>query len=125
MSSHSDLLGELESAARDVFGRVAGAGSSTLRDFKRLLSEVERRGDRQELDAEVITAVPLTPAETQMLEERLRDRYGPELPISYHVDTAILGGVVVRVGDRMVDGSLVSRLAQLRASLVGSRSGTG
>ncbi len=121
MSSESDFLGELERTARDMLGRVAAG--QPLQELKRRLAEVERRREGV-LEAEVVTAVPVTDAERQVFEERLHDRYGDKLPISFVVDPAVLGGAVVRVGDRMVDGSLAARLAQLRENLVGS-SGAG
>ena len=46
-----------------------------------------------------------------MLESRLRARYGSDLPIAYRVDPAILGGLIVRVGDRYIDGSVAASWA--------------
>ncbi len=74
-----------------------------------------------ERTAEVITAVPLTPSQRAAFETRLRERHGPDLALTFRVDRAILGGVIVRIGDRMLDDSLATRLAGLRQALLGSR----
>lgn len=118
MSSEHDFLAELERTARDMLGRVAAG--QPLQELKRRLAELEERAEGA-LEAEVVTAVPVTDAERRAFEERLRDRYGDTLPISFVVDPAVIGGAVVRVGDRMVDGSVAARLAQLHEALVGSR----
>jgi ATP synthase F1 delta subunit len=72
-------------------------------------------------DAEVWTAVALTQQERETLERRLRARYGDRIAIRYHVDPALMGGVVLRVGDKYIDGSLATRLGQLRQELVSGR----
>jgi F-type H+-transporting ATPase subunit delta len=48
----------------------------------------------------------------------LASRYGQDLSLQYKVDQAILGGLVVRVGDQVIDGSVASKLAALREQLV-------
>ena len=71
----------------------------------------------------VRSAVPLADAERQELETRLRARYGHDLPITFEVDGAILGGLILRVGDRYIDGSVANRLGQLRRALTGGSAG--
>ncbi len=67
--------------------------------------------------AQVTSAVPLTDSEKVALEERLLPRFGDELDMSYGIDPAILGGVVIRVGDKVIDGSVAGKLAALRDTL--------
>jgi ATP synthase F1 delta subunit len=115
VSGLGDRLGEV---ARDVLQQAAA--KVDLSGVKEVLSAIEQHGaEAGRLEGEVTSAVPLTEAERGTLEERLRARHGAELPISYRVDPAILGGLIVRVGDRMVDGSLASKLGQLRQSITG------
>jgi len=64
--------------------------------------------------AEVTSAVPLTAEEKVVLEAKLRQRFGDRLGFVYHVDPEILGGLIVRVGDTLLDYSLRSRLEELR-----------
>ena len=84
---------------------------------------VDRGGPTPRLDALVRSAVPLADAERQELETRLRARYGHDLPITFEVDGAILGGLILRVGDRYIDGSVANRLGQLRRALTGGSAG--
>lgn len=64
--------------------------------------------------AEVTSAVPLTDEEKATLEAKLRQRFGEQLSFVYRLDPEILGGLVVRVGDTLLDYSLRSRLEELR-----------
>lgn len=67
--------------------------------------------------ARITSAVPLTEEERSRLEESLGRRFGDGLQLRYRVDDSILGGVIVRVGDRVIDGSVASKLAALRERL--------
>jgi F-type H+-transporting ATPase subunit delta len=66
---------------------------------------------------EVTTATPLEPDQRQALETKLISQYGANLAYEYKVDSAILGGMIVRVGDKLIDGSVASRLAALKQTL--------
>jgi len=66
---------------------------------------------------DVTTAVPLEQGQRQALEQKLAAQYGGNLAYAYHVDSAILGGMIVRVGDKLIDGSVASRLAALKQTL--------
>ncbi len=68
--------------------------------------------------AEVTTAVPLEPDEKDKLVHRLGDLVGREIVLTTRVAPAIIGGLVARVGDKLIDGSTKSRLLALRESLV-------
>jgi F-type H+-transporting ATPase subunit delta len=66
------------------------------------------------VSATVTTAVPLDSALQKQVEETLRRQTGRELRLSTTVDPTILGGLVARVGDKVIDGSTRSRLRNLR-----------
>lgn len=72
------------------------------------------------VDAEVTTAVELGEDERDRIRERLKELLGREVRISTRVDPTIVGGVVVRVGDQVIDGSVRTRLRLLRDQLVGA-----
>jgi F-type H+-transporting ATPase subunit delta len=73
--------------------------------------------------AEVTTAVPLTDEDRQAVVDRLRALTGAvDIRLQSEVDPRIIGGVVLRVGDRLIDGSTRSRLVQLKRQLAGSAS---
>jgi F-type H+-transporting ATPase subunit delta len=67
--------------------------------------------------AEVTTAVALTPAQTRGLAASLRQALGKDADIEARVDPAILGGLKVRVGSRLYDASLKSKLDSLKFAL--------
>ena len=67
--------------------------------------------------AEVRTALPLDDAQRTAIAERLRALTGDRIEINEVVDDALIGGVSVRIGDRLYDASVRSRLERLRARL--------
>jgi F-type H+-transporting ATPase subunit b len=67
--------------------------------------------------AEVISALPLTDDEKQTVRQDLLGRLGSSAEVAFQVDPAILGGLVVRVGDRVLDGSVAGQLDAMRQSL--------
>lgn len=67
--------------------------------------------------ADVTTAVPLTNQEQQQVRGELHRIIGSEVQVRSRVDESIIGGIVARVGDRLIDGSVRTQLRDLRASL--------
>ena len=67
--------------------------------------------------AQVTTAMALTPAQTRGLTAALRQALGKDPEIDARVDPAILGGIKVRVGSRLYDASLKSKLDSLKFAL--------
>ncbi|EYT63338.1 ATP F0F1 synthase subunit delta [Dietzia sp. UCD-THP] len=67
--------------------------------------------------AVVTSAEPLTGQQSDDLRARLASLYGREIAIHNDVDQSLLGGVVVRVGDEIIDGSVAGRLDAMRRSL--------
>jgi len=71
--------------------------------------------------ATVISAVPLTQDELQAVQQKVEEMTGGTVIIETQVDESILGGLIVRIGDRLIDGSTRSRLLALRQRLAGAR----
>lgn len=67
--------------------------------------------------AYITSAIPLTPDEQDKMRSRLIARFGPNLECQFRVDPDILGGVVVRIGDKLIDDSVRGRIEALRQSL--------
>jgi len=67
--------------------------------------------------AEVTSALPLTSTEQEAIQQDLSVQLGGAPSVAFKVDPNILGGVVVRVGDKILDGSVAGKLEGLRASL--------
>lgn len=69
------------------------------------------------VSAEVVTAVPLSSAQSKGVAAALRQALGKDPEISTRVDPSILGGIKVRVGSRLFDASLKSKLDSLKFAL--------
>ncbi|OGO19977.1 MAG: ATP synthase F0 subunit B [Chloroflexi bacterium RBG_16_48_8] len=67
--------------------------------------------------AEVTSALPLTPEEQETVRNDVVGKIGSGASISFRVDPSILGGLVIRVGDKVLDGSVSGKLQGLRQSL--------
>jgi len=79
---------------------------------------VELAAQRQDRNVAYVTvAAPLAPAEEQRLGAALAARYGREVSLKTTVDPRVLGGVRVRVGADLYDGTIARRLAQARTAL--------
>jgi F-type H+-transporting ATPase subunit delta len=74
----------------------------------------ERRG---EITAEVTAAQPLSEAQLGSLTEQLRRSLGRRVSVEVRVDPALIGGLIVKLGSRMVDASLASKLRRLQLAM--------
>lgn len=71
--------------------------------------------------ARVTSAVELTSDERTKLESKLLAQYGTDLTFDYRVDPTILGGVIVRIGDIVMDGSVSGKLAAMKQKMEQAR----
>jgi F-type H+-transporting ATPase subunit b len=78
-----------------------------------VLEGVALEGD----EAEVTSALPLTDAEKMTVKEDVMKKLGAKATVSFSVDPNILGGLILRVGDKVIDGSVVNQVQSLRESL--------
>ena len=85
---------------------------TALEDYANLAAEL-----RERLVAEVHVAVPLTSEQRGRLAAALVAAYGHDVYLNVVVDPELIGGVTVRVGDELINGSVASRLAELRRNL--------
>ena len=69
--------------------------------------------------AEVTTAIPLDDDYQLKVAERITEIIGKPVLLKPKVDPGIIGGIIIRVGDKLIDGSLRSKLAALRKDLGG------
>lgn len=85
------------------------------RDFKGILGGLQKL-TRIELDRRKVTvesAVALDEASRQRVVAGLANQYGPDLAVQYQVTPALIGGLRIRVGNDVFDGSVQGRLARL------------
>ena len=73
-----------------------------------------------EVGAELVSAVPLQDQQIATLEKQLSTAVGKQVMLSARVDPGLLGGLVVRVGSRMLDASLRTKLRQLELAMRGA-----
>lgn len=67
--------------------------------------------------AEVVSALPLTATEQETVKQDILKRMGGDATVTFRVDPSILGGLVVQVGDKVIDGSVSGQLQSLYQSL--------
>jgi F-type H+-transporting ATPase subunit delta len=67
--------------------------------------------------ADVTTAVPLEGGEKSLLTRQLEALTGKKIMMNLNVDPGIIGGIIIRIGGKIIDGSTVSRLAALKDEL--------
>lgn len=116
--------------ARKALGSIVGEKALNLvaltlrrgrvEDLPRIAAEFRRLDDDRQgiTHATATSATALTPDETRVLKEQLERQTGGTVALELAVDPDLLGGVVVRIGDRLIDGSVRSRLERLRNQLV-------
>lgn len=75
---------------------------------------------RGEVTAEITTAQPLSQAQHDALVQELRTAMGSKVSLDTRVDASLLGGMIVKVGSRMIDSSLRTKLQRLELSLKGA-----
>ena len=76
---------------------------------------------RGETYAEVITAKALTEAQMKKIAHSIKQATGKKVTVKTRVDESLLGGLVLKVGSRMIDTSLKTKLSQLRLAMKGVR----
>jgi F-type H+-transporting ATPase subunit delta len=67
--------------------------------------------------AEVTTAVPLDEEGQSVVRQRLSQLVGRDVELRLNTDPSIIGGIVARIGDQLIDGSVINQLRRLRARL--------
>jgi F-type H+-transporting ATPase subunit delta len=123
--TQADLVGLIA----DIAGANLDAGMQNflrvLAENRRLLLlpeiaahyEVLRAAVENTVDVEVVSAVPLSTAQADMLSQALGTRLERKVRMNTAVDPTLLGGAVLRAGDLVIDGSLKGRLQRLATEL--------
>ncbi len=80
--------------------------------FRALLADY-----RNEVTADVTSAVSLNEAQAEDLKATLKAKTGRDITLNLRVDPSILGGLIVRIGSRMVDSSIRTKLSTLKMAM--------
>ena len=113
-----DLLGaKATGTTTQLISMVVGSGRT--RDLPAIIdSLVERASSAKSLElAEVRAAVPLTADQQTRLAAALTNATGKQVNLKVVVDPSVLGGIVATVGDTVIDGSVRTRIDQLKSRL--------
>jgi F-type H+-transporting ATPase subunit delta len=78
-------------------------------------------GGPETLVARVTSAAPLTAEEQAAFRQRIAATYGQGVEVEFRVDASLLGGAIVQVGDKIIDGSIAGKLNALHSRLVAAR----
>ncbi|MEP7014851.1 MAG: ATP synthase F1 subunit delta [Verrucomicrobiota bacterium] len=104
--------GKIASLVQSLIAKKPRHGVEVLQDYARLLRlEIGKRHAKIESSSE------LTPEISAKIVERLKKKYGDELTTEFRVDPTLLGGMRVRVGSDVWDGSVRNRLERLQQQL--------
>ncbi len=115
------ILGAME--VNDLTRNFVGLITQNRRLFaltdmvKGYLDELARR--RGEVTAEVTAAKPLNDNQIKTLQESLQSTLGGKVSIAHEVDPALIGGMIVKVGSKMVDTSLRTQLNRMQIAMKG------
>lgn len=110
-----DLLeGRATTTTVAIVSMIVGAGRAA--DLPKIAQDLVQRSatDRGEVVAEVRSAVALTDEQIARLSEALKTRMNLDVTVKNVVDPSVMGGVVTQIGDSVLDGSVRTRLNQLR-----------
>jgi len=104
--------GKIASLVQSLVTKKPRHYMDVLQHYKRLLRlEIEKR------HAKIDSAMPLSADVADKITERLKNKYGSDLTTEFDVDPTLLGGIRVRVGSDVWDGTLRSRLQRLEQEL--------
>ncbi len=111
---------ELSPLLRDFLAVVAGNRRlfAVPAIIEAYLAELAKR--RGEVTAAVTTAQPLSETQLEALREQLRHTVGRRVFVDARVDPRLIGGMIVKVGSRMVDGSVENKLRRLQLAMKGT-----
>ncbi|MDQ6991020.1 MAG: ATP synthase F1 subunit delta [Mariprofundaceae bacterium] len=86
-----------------------------------ILSELEALISQagSSVDAEVVSAIPLNASVLQALSKQLGSQIGKKVTLVAHEDPSLLGGLVIRIGDRKIDCSVKSKLDGMKRAIIG------
>ena len=108
---------DIDDQGRNLIRLLAENGRIAVLPELAMLYDKLRADAQGTVKAEVYSAYRLSKAQREKLEAALEKRLGRDVKITSHVDKSLLGGVMIRAGDLVIDGSLKGRIEKLNAAL--------
>ncbi|MGH2614741.1 MAG: F0F1 ATP synthase subunit delta [Thermomicrobiales bacterium] len=99
---------------------VARDRTSLIPEIRELFDD-QVRFERGVVVAEVTTAEPLNEAERDLVREKLEAMTGQKVELAIKIDPDIIGGIIIRIGDQVIDGSVRNKLEKMRTRLMAGR----
>jgi len=94
--------------------------ASLIPEIRRLVDD-QVRAERGVAVAQVTTAEQLNEAEQDLVRKKLEAMTGKHIELATRIDPDIIGGIIVRIGDQVIDGSVRNKLERMRARLIAGR----
>ena len=114
----STLNSNVQPETRNLVKLLIDRNRAALIPQIREIFDDEVRTERGVAVAIVTTADPLSDAERDVVRDKLESMTGKTVELVLSVDPEIIGGIVIRIGDQVIDGSVRNKLERLRARLV-------
>lgn len=111
------LAGKLGEKQQNLVRLMAENGRLKALPALASLYQARRAEAENKVEAEVISAFALDDEQTEALTRTLKNKLGSEITLSTRVDESLIGGVIIKAGDTIIDASMKSRLEQLALSL--------
>lgn len=116
----SERLGDINPQALKLVSLLVAKGrlgvmNDIADEYQRLLDNY--RGVEGVEVAEVTTAIPLDEEDKLRIAQRITEIVGKPVALKPGVDSSLIGGIIIRVGDKLIDGSIRSKLASLRKEM--------
>jgi F-type H+-transporting ATPase subunit delta len=126
--SNADVEGRITAALPPEAPRelrnflLALAREGALGQLPDIVRAFERytKGANQTISGEIISAVALDDTQRAHISDELRERYGNQLELRFNVDPSLIGGLIIRIGDQVLDNSLRARLSTVQRNMLSS-----
>lgn len=113
-----ELLGDLLDEKGQNFVHVLGENNRFMVLPEIYQEFIRLRDDYLKVQAvEIVTARPLAPEDEKALVAKLEKKYQVKVSVTRTIDPSIMGGVIIRIGDEVIDGSVKTNLSRLSSTL--------
>ena len=117
----SSLSANVQPEARNLAKMLIERDRTALIPEIREIFDDQLRAERGIAVAIVTTAERLNAAEQDLVREKLEAMTGKRIELAMQIDLGIIGGIIIRIGDQVIDGSVRNKLEKMRARLASGR----
>ena len=117
----TSLNTNVQPEARNLARMLVERNRTMLIPDIREMFDAQLRAERGIAVANVTTAEPLNDAEQDVIRQKLETMTGQKVQLAMEIDPNIIGGVIIRIGDQVIDGSVRNKLEKMRSRLMAGR----